>query len=324
MSEHLQGLLPDVPLLALVPKLEPSEQLRLASTPRSFCLGEPTPTSSPKSPSACFAAVSIPLTVGLFGPGADSLTADLTSSGLLPKVYPSGGALLEAVIADEVRGVLCAPEPGGRVARGFIQLLRSERAGRTIVIGCFASEPEERLAALQTGADCFWTTDRRRWPRSPSSCTPGSAAVRSIDASLSEVSDNTAVPWNVGSVLIQRLMRDGARSKTSVAIALLRLSEDSVRDDQIAQSFRRSDIVTRRDARSLVIALRGAERAVLMRRLQGTIENLRPRAAGVRSAVIEYPTDARTASQALSRADAAIDRSETLGRSRDRRDRLVP
>ncbi len=310
LREFSQG----VPLVALAPRLEPAKQVSLARSADLVLSRRSHPDVVSEEVLRVVRGSNTELTVGLFGPGASELASALATAdqGLIPSVYPSGGALLQAVVDGEIRSVLCAPQPDGRPALSLLRLLRSERSGRTIVIGCLSAQEIERVDTLALGADCFWSVAA---PRSDVAAELASRVRRNavLDASLSEVADNTSVPWAVGSVLLQRLINESGRSKTTVAVALVNLSTDPELDNQIAQSFRRSDIVSRRDSRSLVIALRGADRATLTRRLQDTIERIEPNISRVRSAIMEYPTDARSASQALERAESAIARAAKLG-----------
>ncbi len=315
VSKLLSDAMPATPLLALAPRLHAVEQVELASYAALVVPRRTHPEVVTEETQRLLRARDIQPTVALFGPGADALGAELAANGLLPTLVASGESLMDVVIEAKVRGVVCAPMPDGSVASALIRLLRSERRGRTIVIGCMASSEEQRTAALLAGADCFWTAGT----------APATIAVELqsrldrnaiIDASLTEIEDNSLVPWSVGAVLLQRLVNDGARAKSAVAFSVLHLREIPEIDDQLARSFRRGDVVTRRDPQTLVIALRGADRSTLTRRLQGTLESIHPGVSGVsgvRAAVMEYPTDARSAVQALERADSALERAEMLG-----------
>jgi DNA-binding NarL/FixJ family response regulator len=309
----LREFCPDTPIISLSSRLQPSQQAQLARWADLVLPRQSHPDVVSEEVLRIVRGSNIDLTVGLFGPGAAELAADLTNNepSLCATVYASGPALVDAVVQGEIRSVLCAPQPDGRPALNLVRLLRSERRGRTIVIGCLALERSYRREALEMGADSFWLASA---DRSEIAAEMKSRVHRNVtlDASLSEVPDNSAVPWAVGSILLQRLINDSGRSKSTVAIALLRLPADPELDDTIARSFRRSDVISRRDNRSLVVALQGADRATLTRRLNGVLERLRPQAP-VRSAIMEYPTDARSAAQALERAESAISRSAELG-----------
>ena len=310
----LRELINGVPLLALAPRLDPGAQVSLARSADLVLSRRSHPDVVSEEILRVVRGATTELSVGLYGPGATELASALATSnhGLVPTVYPSGPALLQAVIDGEVRSVLCAPQPDGRPALSLLRLLRSERRGRTIVVGCLSAQNIERVETLSLGADCFWSVTA---PHLEIAAELASRVRRNavLDASLAEVADNTSVPWAVGSVLLQRLINESGRSKATVAVALVNLSANPELDNQIAQAFRRSDIVSRRDNRSLVIALRGADRATLTRRLQDTIERIDPSLSRVRSAIMEYPTDARSANQALERAESAIARAAKLG-----------
>ena len=308
----LREVFPAAPLLVLSPRLRPSEQVHLAEYATLILPRRTHPDVVTEEVQRLLRASFIQPTVALFGPGAAAIADGMAERGLVPTVYETGEALMEAVIEAQVRSIICAPLPDGSTASGLVKLIRSERRGRNIVIGCMAADDGHRTMALESGADCFWTTV----------IDHGDVAAELLarlnrnaitDASASEIDDNTVVPWAIGIVLLQRLVGDGARTKTPAAFALLRLREVPDLDVRIAQSFRRSDVITRRDPQTLVVALRGADRATLTRRLESVLENLRPDIAGVRAAVMEYPTDARSAVQAMERADSALDRSEMLG-----------
>jgi DNA-binding response OmpR family regulator len=310
----LREFCPDTPIVCVSPGLEPSQQVQLARCADLVLPRRSHPDVVSEEVLRIVRGSNIDLSVGLFGPGAADLAADLTESEsvLRATVFASGPALVNAVVKGEVRSVLCAPQPDGGPALNLLRLLRSERRGRTIVIGCLAIGQTSRGEALAMGADCFWTATANRADIAAELAT----RVRRnaiMDASLSEVSDNSTVPWAIGSVLLQRLISESGRSKTTVAVALLSLPADREIDDEIAEAFRRSDVISRRDSRSLVVALRGADRATLTRRLQDVFERLQLSELRFRSAIMEYPTDARSVSQALERAESAIARSTKLG-----------
>ncbi|MFW2383055.1 MAG: response regulator [Acidimicrobiales bacterium] len=313
VTAPLREFCPATPIVSLSPRLEPSQQVQLARSADLVLPRRSHPDVVSEEVLRLVRGSNIDLTVGLFGPGAAQLATALTDNepSLLASVYPSGTALVDAVVQGEVRSVLCAPQPDGRPAINLVRLLRSERRGRTIVIGCLAGDPSGRSEALNTGADCFWLSNAER---SDIAAEMKSRVRRNatLDASLSEVADNSSVPWAIGSVLLQRLINESGRSKTTVAVALLSLPSDPELDDEVARAFRRSDVISRRDDKSLVVALRGADRATLTRRLQSVLERMQP-AVRVRSAIMEYPTDARSATQALERAESAIARSAKLG-----------
>ncbi len=309
-STPLQVACPEIPRIALAPRLTASEQVRLARVVDLVMPRRTHPDVVSEEVQRIVRGTSLERSVGLFGPGAEDLAVHL--HGLSATVYPSGPALVQAVVQGDVRSVLCAPQPDGRPALSLVQLLRSERRGRTIVIGCLGVDPDDRHTAISMGADCFWPTSVSR-PEIASELLSRVSRNAIVDASISEVADNAVIPWAVGNVLLQRLINDAARAKLMVSIALLSLPEDRSTDDQIAQAFRRSDIVTRRDGRTLVVGLRGADRATLTRRLQTTLDHLQPGLSRIRSAIMEYPTDARSASQAIERAESAIARSTKLG-----------
>ncbi len=304
----------EVPLLALTPRLEPAERVTLARSADLILSRRSHPDVVSEEVLRVVRGSSSELTVGLFGAGATDLAAALAAEGqgLVPAVYSTGPELVEAVVQGEIRSVLCAPQPDGRPALNLLRLLRSERRGRTIVVGCLSVQGSERVETLSLGADCFWPVNT---PYHEMAAELASRVRRNavLDASLAEVADNSSVPWSVGSVLLQRMINESGRSKSSVAVALVNLSASPEIDNQIAQAFRRSDVISRRDSRSLIIALRGADRATLTRRLQDTIERLDLNVSRVRSAIMEYPTDARSANQALERAESAIARSAKLG-----------
>lgn len=313
VTAPLREFCPDTPIVSLSPRLEPSQQVQLARSADLVLPRKSHPDVVSEEVLRLVRGVSIDLTVGLFGPGAADLAADLSKNepSLCPTVFPSGPALVDAVVQGRVRSVLCAPQPDGRPALSLVRLLRSERRGRTIVIGCLALDTSCRREALEMGADSFWSASA---DRSDIAAEMRSMVRRNatLDASLSEVADNSAVPWAVGSVLLQRLINESGRAKATVGVALLSLPTDPELDDKIAQAFRRSDVISRRDDRSLVVALRGVDRATLTRRLQGVLERLQP-SNSIRSAIMEYPTDARSATQALERAESAIARAAKLG-----------
>jgi DNA-binding NarL/FixJ family response regulator len=314
VTAPLREFCPDTPIVSLSPRLEPSQQVQLARSADLVLPRRSRPDVVSEEVMRIVRGSKADLTVGLFGPGAAELAADLTKneSALCATVYASGPALVNAVVEGDVRSVLCAPQPDGRPALNLLRLLRSERRGRTIVIGCMAVDQSSGGDALVMGADCFWleSTSRADIAAELTSRVRRNAI---LDAALSEVSDNTSVPWTIGSVLLERLISESGRSKTTVALALLSLPTDPEMDDEIARSFRRTDVVTRRDNGSLVVALKAADRSTLTRRLEGLFERMQPSGLRVRSAIMEYPTDARSASQALERAESAIARSEELG-----------
>lgn len=312
VSTRLAAVHPDVPLLVVAPRLESSEQVSLARCASLVVPRRTHPQVVAEELQRLIRSVRIQPTVGLYGPGADAMAEQLQDHGLVASVFGSGPDLGAAVVDGRIRAVLCAPQPDGTPSYGLVSLLRSERRGRTIVIGCIGADPAERSRALALGADCYWT--------STSSIGEVAGELRArltrnavLDAALAEVDDNVALPWPIGRVMIQRMIADAGRAKMPVAFALLYLRAGSGVDDRLARAFRRSDVVTRRDADSVVIALRGADRSTITRRLQSTLESLRPRVTQARAAVMEYPSDARTAMQVIERAEAALERSLRLG-----------
>ncbi|NNE95580.1 MAG: hypothetical protein HKN24_06080 [Acidimicrobiales bacterium] len=310
----LQEHNPLTPIIAVAPTLEPPQQVQLARSAELVLPRRSHPDVVSEEVLRIVRGTNIKLSVGLFGPGADELANDLHAAepSLGASVYESGPELVDAVVRGEVRSVLCAPMPDGRPALSFVRLLRSERRGRTLVIGCLAAEADHRQEAFAKGADSFWTTTT---PHHEMAVELVSRVRRNaiMDAALAEVADNTAVPWTIGNVLLQRLINESGRSKSTVAVALLSLPADPQIDDEIARAFRRSDVISRRDNRSLVVALGGADRSVLTRRLQAVLEKIGTVRGRVRSAIMEYPTDARSAAQALERAESAIARAAKLG-----------
>ncbi len=261
-------------------------------------------------------------TVGVYGHGSSWLAEQLQQRGLDCRVEGDLSDLFSSIRSDKVRAVVLTPHADMSMASSadrhlILRLIRTDPTLRsvTVVVVDENADSARHHDALRKGADLYVGPEAEL-----------DELTVQIKAKLERRGDSESVrssapgrrvePWENATVLIDRMLQAAGRRRSTVGIALVRLDRQdakatSVLDQAIVNQFRDDAVITRLDARHLIIALDGIQRQTLVRRMSDIHRSLSLHELGAAIACVECPTEGRS-------LDAALERGEVLLHQVDR------
>ena len=213
---------------------------------------------------------------------------------------------LEDLDAAVAAAVVLGPELPVRARHQATRLLRVNPATRRIPVVWegVLSEPQA-LAAAHLGA-----TVVARFDDAAAAALTSEIRRAAADVDPAVNRPDAVLAWTAARLLIDRLLIASQRANSPATVAVVRVADDDNRQreaaHQLAQEFRRDDVVGHSEAGDFVVSLAGIGSRTALDRLSGLARRLGP---DTRIGVADFPAGGRSADELVKAATAAIGRA---------------